>query len=96
MPKPASEHPASWRAFTKPRAQAQRDPVVLNLDARAQAFLKRIAPLSADLATHGRTRTLALQKLRRICQAEVRRLKASYPGNRQVLPLQVSRRDPRR
>ena len=52
--------------------------MVLNLDARAQAFLKRIAPLSADLATHGRTRSLALQKLRRICQAEVRRLKASY------------------
>src|SRR5208282_2009155 len=49
-----------------------------NLDARAQAFLKRIAPLSADLAAHGRTRTLALKKLRRICHAEVRRLKANY------------------
>jgi hypothetical protein len=47
--------------------------VVLNLDAGAQAFLKRIAPLSADLAAHGRTRTLAFQKLRRIYQAEVRR-----------------------
>src|SRR5208337_961141 len=40
--------------------------------------LKRIAPLSADLAAHGRTRTMALQKLHRICQAEVRRLKARY------------------
>src|SRR5208282_1717702 len=49
-----------------------------NLDARAQAFLKRIAPLSADLAAHGRTRTLALKKLRRICHAEARRLKANY------------------
>ena len=49
-----------------------------NLDARAQAFLKRIAPLSADLAAHGRTRTLALKKLRRICHAEVRKLKANY------------------
>jgi hypothetical protein len=76
MPKPASEQPDSWRAFTKPRSQAQ-DPE-RNLDARAQAFLKRIAPLSADLAAHGRTRALALKKLRRICQAEVRRLKANY------------------
>ena len=40
-----------------------------------KAFLDRIAPLSADLAAHGRTRTLALKKLRRICQAELRRLK---------------------
>jgi Tn3 transposase DDE domain len=30
-------------------------------------FLKRITPLSADLAARGRTRTLALQKLHRIC-----------------------------
>jgi hypothetical protein len=43
-----------------------------------QAFLKRIAPLSADLAAHGRPRALALKKLHRICQAEVRKLKASY------------------
>jgi hypothetical protein len=47
-------------------------------DARAQDFLKRITPLSADLAAHGRTRTLALQKLHRICLAEVRTLKARY------------------
>jgi hypothetical protein len=39
---------------------------------------KRITPLSADLAGHGRTRTLALQKLHRICLAEVRILKARY------------------
>ena len=52
--------------------------MVLDFDARAQAFLKRITTLSADLAAHGRTRTLALQKLHRICQAEVRRLKARY------------------
>jgi hypothetical protein len=49
----------------------------LNLDARAQAFLERIAPLSADLAAHGRTRALALKKLRRICQAEVGLLKTN-------------------
>ena len=49
-----------------------------NLNARAQAFIERIATLSADLESHGRTRALALQKLRRICQAEVRRLKDSY------------------
>jgi len=67
--------PDVWRPFAKPRGT--RDPV-RNLDARAQAFLERIAPLSADLETRGRTRALALQKLRRICQAEVRRLKASY------------------
>jgi hypothetical protein len=65
--------PDAWRPFGKPRGT--RDPV-LNLDARAQAFLDRIAPLSADLGAHGRTRALALKKLRRICQAEVRRLKA--------------------
>ena len=35
----------------------------------------RITPLSADLAAHGHTRALALKKLRRICQAEVRGLK---------------------
>ena len=52
--------------------------MVLDFDARAQDFLKRITTLSADLATHGRTRTLALQKLHRICLAEVRRLKARY------------------
>ena len=78
--KPASEQPTSWRAFTKPpsRRSQPEEPVVLDFDARAQDFLKRITTLSADLATHGRTRTLALQKLHRICQAEVRRLKARY------------------
>jgi hypothetical protein len=39
--------------------------------------LERIAPLSADLAAHGRTRALALKKLRRICQAEVGLLKTN-------------------
>jgi hypothetical protein len=57
--KPAFEQPDSWCAFTKPRSA--RDPE-LNLDARAQAFLKRIAPLSTDLAAHGRTRALASQE----------------------------------
>jgi hypothetical protein len=61
-----SAQPASWRAFTKPppsrRAQPE-EPAVLDFGARAQDFLKRITPLSADLATRGRTRTLALQKL---------------------------------
>jgi hypothetical protein len=54
------------------------EPVVLDFGARAQNFLKRITPLSADLAARGRTRTLALQKLHRICLAEVRTLKARY------------------
>src|SRR6516165_10013810 len=67
-----AEIPDAWSPFGKPRGT--RDPE-LNLDARAQAFLDRIAPLSADLAAHGHTRARALQKLRRICQAEVRRLK---------------------
>ena len=52
--------------------------MVLDLSARAQDFLKCITPLSADLAAHARTRTLALQKLHRICLAEVRTLKARY------------------
>ena len=80
MPKD-SEQPASWRAFTKPpssRAQPE-EPVVLDFDARAQDFLKRITTLSADLATHGRTRTLALQKLHRICQVK--------PASRDKSPL---------
>jgi hypothetical protein len=45
--------------------------VALDFADRAQDFLKRITPLSADLAARTRTRTL--QKLHRICQAEVRR-----------------------
>jgi len=64
--------PDAWSPFGKPRGT--RDPE-LNIDARAQAFLDRIAPLLSDLAAHGHTRARALQKLRRICQAEVRRLK---------------------
>jgi len=66
--------PDAWRPSGKPRGT--RDPE-LNLDAR-KAFLDRIAPLSAGLAARGRTRALALQKLRRICQAEVRKLKADH------------------
>ena len=64
--------PDAWSPSGKPRGT--RDPE-LNIDARAQAFLDRIAPLLSDLAAHGHTRALALKKLRRICQAEVRRLK---------------------
>src|SRR5271165_7694380 len=97
MPK-NSEQPASWRAFTKPRRRAQpEEPVVLDFGARAQDFLKRITTLSADLAAHGRTRTLALQKLHRLCQAEVRRLKARYTLATVKLALSKYReRDPRR
>jgi hypothetical protein len=74
------ELPDSWHSFTKPpprRAQPE-ETVALDFGARAQDFLKRITPLSADLAARGRTRTLALQKLHRICLAEVRTLKARY------------------
>ena len=39
------QQPDAWRPFAKPRGT--RDPV-RNLDARAQAFLERIAPLSAE------------------------------------------------
>ena len=49
----------------------------------------RITPLSADLVAHGHTRALALKKLRRVCQAEIRR--AAHPGHRQTLSLQVPR-----
>src|SRR6266436_7947509 len=87
------QQPDAWRPFTKP-PRGTRDPE-LNLDARAQASLDRIAPLSADLAAHGRTRALALKKLRRICQAELRRLQArALSGYRQTLSLQVPRRYP--
>jgi hypothetical protein len=71
--------------------------VVLDFGARAQDFLKRITPLSVDLATRGRTRTLALQKLHRICLAEVRTLKARYTLATVKLALSKYReRDPRR
>jgi len=74
------QQPDAWRPFNKtsrnprPSAQSRRP---------RPSLLDRIAPLSADLAAHGRTRALALKKLRRICQAEVRRLKASIrpPSN---------------
>jgi hypothetical protein len=52
---------------------------------------------SPDLAGHGRTRTLALQKLHRICLAEVRTLKARYTLATVKLALSKYReRDPRR
>ena len=71
--------------------------MVLDFGVRAQNFLKRITTLSADLAAHGRTRTLALQKLHRLCQAEVRRLKARYTLATVKLALSKYReRDPRR
>ncbi len=71
--------------------------MALDFGARAQDFLKRITPLSADLAAHGPTRTLALQKLHRICQAEVRTLKARYTLATVKLALSKYReRDPRR
>jgi hypothetical protein len=76
-----SEQPASGAPLPSHRRLAAlnlEEPVVIDFGARAQDFLKRITPLSADLAGHGRTRTLALQKLHRICQAEVRTLKARY------------------
>jgi len=71
------QQPDAWRPFNKtsrnprPSAQSRRP---------RPSLLDRIAPLSADLAAHGRTRALALKKLRRICQAEVRRLKAKHPA----------------
>jgi hypothetical protein len=88
------ELPDSWHAFTKPRPE---EPVALNFEVRAQDFIKRITALSADLATRGRTRTLALQKLHRICQAEVRTLKARYTLATVKLALSsTGERDPRR
>ena len=70
------ELPEAWRALTQ-RGGNKPDPF-RNLDARARVFLERIAPLSVDLEAHGRTRANALKKLRRLCEAEVRRLKASH------------------
>jgi hypothetical protein len=92
--KPALDQPASWRPFIKPRARARKPG--RNLDARVQAFLERIAPLSADLAAHGRARALALKKLRRICQAEVRHLKANFtPATVKFYLSKYRRHDPR-
>ena len=67
--------PDVWRPFAKPRGT--RDPV-RNLVLAPKPFWnasRRSRPIWKPAA---RTRALALQKLRRICQAEVRRLKASY------------------
>ena len=89
---PKSELPEGWRELAT--RGVKRDPL-RNFDARAKVFLDRIAHLSADLDSHGHTRANALKKLRRICEAEARRLKASpHPGHRQVLPLKVPRRHP--
>jgi len=41
-------------------------------------FWSASRPSRPNLEAHGRTRALALKKLRRICQAEVRRLKDNY------------------
>jgi hypothetical protein len=68
--------------------------VALDFGARAQDFLKRIT-LSLCRSRH--TRTLALQKLHRICLAEVRTLKARYTLATVKLALSKYReRDPRR
>lgn len=76
MKKPSLDtYPDSW--LPKSTSPDQRSEP-LNLYARIQDFLARIEPLSNDLRSHGRTRALALQKLRRICQAEVRTLKANF------------------
>ena len=89
---PKSELPEGWRELAT--RGVKRDPL-RNFEARAKVFLDRIAHLSADLDSHGHTRANALKKLRRICEAEARRLKASpHPGHRQVLPLKVPRRHP--
>jgi len=71
---PKSELPEAWRELAT--RGVKRDPL-RNFDARAKVFLDRIAHLSADLDSHGHTRANALKKLRRICEAEARRLKAS-------------------
>ena len=58
----------------------------------AQDFLKRIAPLSADLAAHGRTRTLALQKTSRPVPSRSPHPQSPlHPGHRQTRSLQVRR-----
>jgi hypothetical protein len=80
----------------RPRVQPE-EPVVLDFEARVHDFLKRITPLSADLAAHRLTRTLALQKLHRICKDEVRTLKARYTLATVKLAFSKYReRDPRR
>jgi hypothetical protein len=99
MPKD-SEQPASWRAFTKPppsrRAQPE-EPVALDfgpehkISSNASPLSLPISPPMAALAP------LALQKLHRICLAEVRTLKARYTlATVKLAPLQVPQRDPRR
>jgi hypothetical protein len=99
MPKD-SEQPASWRAFTKPpssrRAQPE-EPVALDFGVRAKTSLNEsplsllISPPTAALGT------LALQKLHRICLAEVRTLKTRYTLATVKLALSKYReRDPRR
>ena len=86
---PKSELPEAWRELAT--RGAKRDPL-RNLDARAKVFLDRIAHLSADLDSHGRTRANALKN----CAESARpRLKASpHPGHGQVLPFKVPRRHP--
>jgi hypothetical protein len=72
--------------------------VVLDFGARAQDFLLSASPLSLPISPPtAALGTLALQKLHRICQAEVRTLKARYTLATVKLALYKYReRDPRR
>src|SRR6266436_7401494 len=84
--------PDAWRPFGKPRGT--RDPE-LNLDARAQAFLDRIAPLSAESCrprTHSRSG--AQETPPNLPGRALQTQSQALSGYRQTLSLQLPRRYP--
>jgi hypothetical protein len=87
-----AEQPASWRAFTKsPSRRAQpEEPVVLDFGARAQNFLARITPLSADLATHRpHSHPRPPEASQTLPSRSPQAQSPLHPGHRQARPLQV-------
>jgi hypothetical protein len=66
--------------------------VILDFGARAQDFLKRITPLSADLAAHGRTRhPRPPETSQNLPSRSPHPQSPLHPGHRQTRPLQVPR-----
>src|SRR6516162_1132622 len=84
--------PDAWSPFGKPRGT--RDPE-LNIDARAQAFLDRIAPLLSRSCRPRRHPRSGLEETPPYLPSRgPQTQRATHPGYRQTLSLQVPRRYP--
>src|SRR5437016_6280407 len=87
------QQPDAWRPFTKP-PRGTRDPV-LNLDARAQAFLDRITPHSLPISRPtAASRSGAQETPPHLPGRGPQTQSQAQAGYRQTLPLQISGLDP--